>query len=89
MCKIQLKSLGSRARPVYKSPFPEKPAAGLQHPEELRETAPLFLLSERLRLHVGLEEGLAHWEMPRDCNRWKVAPKAQPVSMLFTFFVSC
>lgn len=27
--------------------------------------------------------------MPRDWSRWKVAPKAQPVSMLFTFFVSC
>lgn len=50
----------------------------------------LLLLLKRLLENVILRRrAWPQWEMPRDCSRWKVAPKAQPVSMLFTFFESC
>lgn len=31
----------------------------------------------------------SQWESAKDCRRWNVAPRAQPVSTLFTFFASC
>lgn len=53
-------------------------------------TESFLLLLERLLGNAVLRRrAWPQWEMPRDCSRWKVAPKAQPVSMLFTFFESC
>lgn len=53
-------------------------------------TESFLLLLERLLENAVLRRrAWPQWEMPRDCSRWKVAPKAQPVSMLFTFFESC
>lgn len=57
-------------------------------PQNTTESSLLPL--KRLLANAGLRvRAWPQWERPRDCRRWKVAPKAQPVSMLFTFFVSC
>ena len=55
----------------------------------MTESSLLLPLKRLLANAILRRRAWPQWEIPRDCSRWKVAPKAQPVSMLFTFFESC
>lgn len=46
------------------------------------------LLSQTFRNAEIHRNVTVQYVIPRDCSKWKVAPKVQLVSMLFTFFVN-